>query len=299
MIDSKQNWVKSGREYSHVDIANYASLLCENLSLILKPIGPLFRLIETGSTLEQLRDPDHVKSIFLANPGALIGLQTGKESRVTAINAYTTAPGEGMEALEESGEFCCCCDALIRRAAFVDNDLMPWRYHTLLQFTGSNEFPSSYSITHSNVSVIASGETVLIPPGFSTSDYEDWPYTEISFECGRDLLKTGIRPMSKGFFLSLRPLVTTTDATSSSIHCSQRKIGIRQSLFEPIPEGERNSTLTRRLGYLLGVKKLNASEALRVLRKINQECCFPPLERKEVEGIVRSIQKRRSNHGGR
>ncbi len=75
------------------------------------------------------------------------------------------------------------------------------------------------------------------------------------------------------------------------------KLSVRRELLSTISEGERNHQLTRRCGYLL--KKLGASNAATVrlyLHEINQNCCQPPLDAREVDAILRSIMKREARH---
>jgi putative DNA primase/helicase len=72
---------------------------------------------------------------------------------------------------------------------------------------------------------------------------------------------------------------------------------VRCELLSPIAEGERNQQLARRCGYL--IKKLGVSMCYQVhlyLHEINQNCCQPPLDAREVDTIVRSIAKREARH---
>lgn len=62
------------------------------------------------------------------------------------------------------------------------------------------------------------------------------------------------------------------------------------NLYDPIYEGQRDTELTRRCGYLL--KKINQNEVLDLLLKINQKCCNPPLPERQVFKIFMSISKR-------
>jgi hypothetical protein len=59
---------------------------------------------------------------------------------------------------------------------------------------------------------------------------------------------------------------------------------------EPIPEGRRNSTLTRLAGSMRAAG-LGADEILAALLVVNRERCQPPLPDKEVETIARSVSR--------
>jgi hypothetical protein len=77
--------------------------------------------------------------------------------------------------------------------------------------------------------------------------------------------------------------------TSTSVHLDFSEKNRKVS------EGSRNQTLTSFAGYLR-YKGLSAKAIASVLETINQEICDPPLERREVRAIARSIGKYRTNH---
>jgi len=56
-----------------------------------------------------------------------------------------------------------------------------------------------------------------------------------------------------------------------------------------IPEGERNTTLARLAGSLLSKGNIPVEQVILMVQAVNVANCKPPLERKEVEGIVKSI----------
>ena len=60
--------------------------------------------------------------------------------------------------------------------------------------------------------------------------------------------------------------------------------------MNPIFEGYRNVTMASRIGYLL--KKLEPGLALQVAQHINDECCKPPLDERELLRTFNSILKR-------
>ena len=66
--------------------------------------------------------------------------------------------------------------------------------------------------------------------------------------------------------------------------------GFVLDLDKPISEGSRNNELTRRCGYLF--RKYSSDKVLEIMRHINQRCCNPPIEDRELYRIVCSIGKR-------
>ena len=58
--------------------------------------------------------------------------------------------------------------------------------------------------------------------------------------------------------------------------------------IDAIPDGQRNQEITRRFGWLL--KKYGVG-AEAMIRSINQSCCQPPLEDREMQTIIGSISK--------
>ena len=63
-----------------------------------------------------------------------------------------------------------------------------------------------------------------------------------------------------------------------------------EEIDSPISEGTRNNELTRRCGYLF--RKYSSDKVLEIMRHINQRCCNPPIEDRELYRIVCSIGKR-------
>jgi hypothetical protein len=62
-------------------------------------------------------------------------------------------------------------------------------------------------------------------------------------------------------------------------------------LTGPIPEGQRNETLTKRAGYYH--RKISDDEAVRdLLHSANRNQCLPPLLDREVDQILNSILRR-------
>jgi hypothetical protein len=133
------------------------------------------------------------------------------------------------------------------------------------------------------IDIRGEGGYVIVPP----SCREDGRYSYIE----------GHEPWNK----ELAPL---PDVIQDRILASQlgsyehsKKPSVRGELLSSVAEGERNHQLTRRCGYLL--KKLGVSKASCVrayLHEINQNCCQPPLDAREVDAILRSIMKREARH---
>ena len=65
---------------------------------------------------------------------------------------------------------------------------------------------------------------------------------------------------------------------------------VAEEIDNPISEGSRNNELTRRCVYLF--RKYSSDKVLEIMRHINQRCCNPPIEDRELYRIVCSIGKR-------
>jgi len=64
----------------------------------------------------------------------------------------------------------------------------------------------------------------------------------------------------------------------------------KKSLEQPVPEGERNATLTSVAGSLRR-RGLDQATILSTLSKVNAERCAPPLPQQEVESIAASVSR--------
>lgn len=69
---------------------------------------------------------------------------------------------------------------------------------------------------------------------------------------------------------------------------AEGKISVNPSVYPPIGEGMRNSSLTSLAGQL-HTKGYSAQAILAELKKCNREACKPPLPEAELESIVRSV----------
>ena len=254
------------------------------------------RPINDPRTLEERKDPVATYFALKRHSEELtLSVVTGPESGILAIDAYTFEPGVGMEALEGLGFFCKCCnaDALIRHECFND-DVSEARFHTLLFYAGNEQFLESTPDELPGVIIRKSGERITLPPSKIQLCPDERIVLCSSYEVDGSLAPAGITFLPQG----LRNIIRNSERkqlTASRPNKTKRRVG--SELFSVITEGARNTELTRRAGYLIGQKKLNSDDALQALLDINQRCCIPPLDAKEVRNIVRSIHKRHLRHG--
>ena len=225
-----------------------------------------------------------------------LSVVTGPESGILAIDAYTYEPGVGMEVLEDLGFFCKCCsaDALIRHECFT-GDVPHARFHTLLVYAGNEQFLESAPDELPGVIIRKSGERIILPPSEIRLDTEKCITLRSSYEVDGSVAPAGIAYLPDG----LRTIIRKAERQQlmRKEPSFTRKKGVGSELFSVITEGARNTELTRRAGYLIGHKKLNPNDAFYALLDINQRCCIPPLDTKEVHHIIRSIHKRHLRHG--
>lgn len=64
-----------------------------------------------------------------------------------------------------------------------------------------------------------------------------------------------------------------------------------EQLLSPIPQGQRNVEMTRRIGFLIS-QYGPREEVLDLAWDLNLRCCVPPIDRRELESIFRSIRGR-------
>ena len=73
------------------------------------------------------------------------------------------------------------------------------------------------------------------------------------------------------------------------------KSNVSSEMLTKIPEGQRNCSMASRIGYLLN--KIHPEKAWSAARHINNRCCIPPLDEKELKQVFFSILKRDTRHG--
>lgn len=240
------------------------------------------------------RDPIATYHSLTAYPQKLgLSLKTGRQTGILAISVYTHGPGTGLEALLEKGWFCPHHDTAVRNETFLDGEPQGC-FHTLLYYSGNQDFVETSLAEYPGLTVRKSGEVILIPPYEMALGLDIGLVSRLSYECKDESAPSGITKLPDG----LRDAIRAAErGIMPHFHRGAHKPGVMPDLFKPIAEGERNTLLTQRAGLLIGARNLNENDALAVLLYINERCCMPPLDEGEVRSIVKSISKRSRRHG--
>ena len=151
-----------------------------------------------------------------------------------------------------------------------------------LYFNSGNEMlPNSVSKLAIGVDVRGDGGYVIAPPSQSVKGAYKWETDW--FHPKKGLSKLPLIIKNKILF-EQRFLNNKSKSKQGSSSPLSKEID------SPIFEGSRNNELTRRCGYLF--RKYSSDKVLEIMRHINQRCCNPPIEDRELYRIVCSIAKR-------
>ena len=230
-----------------------------------------------------ITDPEVMREVIRSNNNAFLGFKSGPETGISVLNVYTNSNSDGFNSLVKTGDFCPCCDVLISSGALTDQGFQPWTDNTLM-YTGRKEFPDMYSTSHQGVFLQRSNLIHALPPSLHRKCGENCVPHWSGYRGPKDILECGVRVMTQDFYLSLRSVLDDSNSVSRS--------AIKADLFEPVPEGERNNTLFKRLCHLRATKGFGYEELITVARVIQNECFDKPFENpREIESIVKSVLK--------
>ena len=140
----------------------------------------------------------------------------------------------------------------------------------------SFEVSNSVSKLAEGVDVRGDGGYVIAPP--SITEWGEYRWT-----CTYKIFRQGPVPLPEIFH---EPIWR---GKSSKVN-SGKRMSVSFRLLETIAEGSRNDEIAKRSGLLLS--RYSADDALNMLKLINQNCCQPPLDEREVNQIFASISKR-------
>jgi len=273
--------------------AMVAAHLASNLKIEVKP-AYVFAKGEDNRTHEQKFSPWETYQTFLKNPGSTIEVTSGTKSGLTAIVCYTQGPGTGIHYLIDNGFICPKCDLIIKTEVYTECEPDDKAcYHTVVLYTGKNRFRGCELSPNTGVLIKKAGHQIILPPGISQTDFGYKLISEISYISPRSPFLDRIRCMSDDLLNAIRLSERNQNSSKQSIKAYR---GMKAKMFDLVGEGGRDVELARRAGYLIGYKKYNQDEALKILLQINHDCCKPPLPEEQVGKIIRSISKKHSRH---
>ena len=216
---------------------------------------------------------EDVIALFQEFPGAGIGVPTGPSNGITVVDIDIKNGVDGwfnLRALEPE----------IPVTALV---WTPSGGFHLYYETGDIEIQNSVSDVVEGVDVRGAGGYVQGPGTVTNTGRYSWDMNYCS-PIGK------LAKMSPGLLRHCMG-ANLEDAYSTG----WKKSPVREELLDPIAHGIRNNTMASRIGYL--IKKLDDTLAWEAAQHINENCCRPPLEHRELLGIFRSISKRESRNG--
>jgi len=206
-------------------------------------------------------DLDVIKSWWSRYPGAAIGLRTGQESGVFAVDIDPRHGGDvSLEHLEaEHGEL----------PETVESQTGGGGRHVFLRWSGRTVACSTGKIG-TGIDIKGTGGYVILPP----SDHESG--RQYCWLIGRGPWEQEIAEAPEWLLAMIDPARTPEPPASGA------------AIGDEIPEGYRNRTLAGQAGHMRQIG-MTAEEIAPALQAINFHRCRPPLEEGEVEQIARSI----------
>jgi hypothetical protein len=234
---------------------------------------PVFRVnpdtkapLITGWQTRATCDRSGITDLFKDYPSAAIGLLTGKKSGLVVIDIDERENFSGLKNFKNAG---------YELSPTVSVSTPRGGIHLYFK-APSCEVPCSVSKIAEGVDVKADGGYVIAPP--STTKWGEYGWS-----CKYKTFQQGPLPLPEKFYMPVgqkRPLRGSGDRLGS----------VSSRLLDPVFEGNRNDEITKRCGLL--VSRYPADDALKMLELINQKCCQPPLDQRELHQIFASISKR-------
>ncbi len=222
----------------------------------------------TGWQSRATCDWSSIIDLFKDCPSAAIGLVTGQKSGLVVVDLDERENFSGLQNFKNAGyELSPTVSASTPRGGI----------HLYFK-APSCEVPCSVSKIAEGVDVKGTGGYVIAPPSITK-------WGEYSWECSYQIFQQGPLPLPEKFYLPV--------GQKRPFKGSGRTLGsVSSRLLDPVAEGNRNDEITKRCGLL--VSRYPATDALKMLELINQKCCQPPLDQRELNQIFASISKKES-----
>ena len=220
----------------------------------------------TGWQSRATCDRSGITDLFKDYPSAAIGLVTGQRSELIVIDIDERENFSGLQNFKNAG---------YQLSPTVSASTPRGGIHLYFK-APSCEVPCSVSKIAEGVDIKGDGGFVIAPPSITK-------WGKYSWECSYQIFQQGPLPLPEKFYMTVgqkRPFRGSGDRLGS----------VSSRLLETIVEGNRNDEMTKRCGLL--VSRYPPNDALKMLDLINQKCCQPPLDQRELKQIFASISKR-------
>mgnify|MGYP006080919357 FL=1 len=216
-------------------------------------------------------DETIINHLFAPFPNAMVAVPTGPVNGITVIDFDIRDSYNGVSNFIQEG-------FKIPKTAGAKT---PSGGFHLYFDSGNESLPNSVSKLAIGVDVRGDGGYVIAPPSQSIKGTYKWETDWFDPKRGMAKLPIMIKNLIlfEKKFLNKKPLFDKNHFGA-----------VAQEIDKPISEGSRNNELTRRCGYLF--RKYSSDKVLEIMRHINQRCCNPPIEDRELYRIVCSIGKR-------
>tara|TARA_B110000208_G_C11770584_1_gene430172 strand:- start:774 stop:1592 length:819 start_codon:yes stop_codon:yes gene_type:complete len=211
---------------------------------------------------------EEIIDMFSEFPGAGLGVPTGPSNQITVIDVDTKNGVDGLFHLRALEEYIPITGVVRTPSGGL---------HIYFD-SGNLEIPNSVRQVAPNNDVRSAGGYVQGPGTITKFGRYSWDDRYISPIGNLAKMPSGLLRRCMGAKIE------------DHYDTGWKRSPVRDELMDPIFEGCRNSTMASRIGYLL--KKLEPGLALKAAQHINEECCKPPLEERELRGIFHSILKR-------
>ena len=210
---------------------------------------------------------EEIIELFGQFPGAGLGVPTGPLNGLTAIDCDVKNGIDGWSNF-------LALDVDIPITAMVHT---PSGGVHLLYETGDLKIPSSVgkiapSVDERSYGAFAQGPGTITKVGTYKWDHFWSPLAKLA-KMPQDLIE-----------------VCMSSKQQKHSNQSGKKKLVRQTLLDKVYEGGRNDEMASRIGSLL--TELDPITAWNAILYINENCCEPPLSRREIENTFRSILKR-------
>ena len=247
---------------SSVDIA---ISLANNFGWKVFPANPENkRPLVSGWKEKASSEADQIAKLFEPFGGAMVAIPTGPINGLTVVDVDRKNGVDGLQTLMK----------LAMRMPTSAIVYTPTGGLHLYYSSQDEEYPCSVGKIGPGVDVRGVGGYVIGAGSVGMTGAYRWK---------NDLHKTkyGILPLT----VDLKQAITGKFRKSNKIDspCA--------SILDPVMEGQRNDEITRRCGVLFH-KGYPAEEVEMMLHRINEKCCTPPLDDREVSRIFQSIAKR-------
>ena len=218
------------------------------------------------------REITEICELFKGRPRTAYGIPCGPQNGITVVDIDRKNNVDGLANFFQLG-------IEIPTTAVIST---PSAGYHMYFHTGDLRVPNSVGKIASGIDVRGHGGYVLGPDSLI-------PRGQYIWETKFFPISKNLAPMPK----KLIELASLKDPKTTSVYRSKSSVG--GVLLDSISEGQRNTLMASRIGYLL--KKMDADRAWKAAKHINENCCKPPLPKRELERTFCSILKRDARYG--